>query len=184
MASPAEIWRQRDNWDAGAQRIESMGYDALVQAQRENQDLYNRRSAQLSGANQNPETDYDTQRYKFMATDLQGRIARLDTENKAREQQAAELQKQIEAARAASEKAAAEAAKIKAEREVTSRTTGEREASRKRARRGSSGLLAAASMPSLSGERVGPSLGADSMALGASGSSFGSDTLLGTKVKI
>lgn len=82
---------------------------------------------------------------------------------------------------------AAEAQKVAAiKQEVTTRTRegAERSSSRMRARRAGGGLLSAASSPDLSAPATGPVLGSGAPSLGGSMASFGSSSVLGTRVKI
>lgn len=82
---------------------------------------------------------------------------------------------------------AIEAQKVAAiKQEVTTRTRegAERSSSRMRARRAGGGLLSAASSPDLSAPATGPILGSGAPSLGGSMASFGSSSVLGTRVKI
>lgn len=108
----------------------------------------------------------------------------IDSYNQRVQQQIAEAQKAREEAAV---KIAEETKKVEAiKQEVTTRTRegAERSSSRMRARRAGGGLLAAASSPDLSAPATGPILGSGAPSLGGSMASFGSSSVLGTRVKI
>ena len=73
---------------------------------------------------------------------------------------------------------------IKQEITTKAREGTERTVSRMRARRAGGGLLSAASSPDLAAPATGPVLGSGAPSLGGSMASFGSSSVLGTRVKI
>jgi hypothetical protein len=123
--------------------------------------------------------DYQADYTLAIAQDLENRFSM--------QQIAAEQEKVKQETIKVAEKIAEETKKVETiKQEVSTRTRegAERTSSRMRARRAGGGLLSAASSPDLSVPTMGPSLGSGSPSLGGSMASFGSTSVLGTRVKI